>query len=61
VICINRGHVEFLLSQRENKRCVRYLFTIWAKENLLQEYGANAERIADEMVGVLAEAEPLIW
>ena len=61
VICINREHVEFLLSQRENKRCVRYLFTIWAKENLLQEYGANAERIADEMVGVLAEAEPLIW
>jgi len=60
-ICINREHVEFLLSQRENKRCVRYLFTIWAKENLLQEYGENAERIADEMVGVLAEAEPLIW
>lgn len=61
VICINREHVEFLLSQRENKRCVRYLFTIWAKENLLQEYGGNAEKIADEMVGVLAEAEPLIW
>jgi hypothetical protein len=61
VICINREHVEFLLSQRENKRCVRYLFTIWAKENLLQEYGEDAERIADEMVGVLAEAEPLIW
>ncbi len=61
VICINREHVEFLLSQRENKRCVRYLFTIWAKENLLQEFGEDAERIADEMVGVLAEAEPLIW
>lgn len=61
VICINREHVEFMLSQRENKRCMRYLFTIWAKESLLQEYGANAERIADEMVGVLAEAEPLIW
>ena len=61
VICINREHVEFLLSQRENKRCVRYLFTIWAKENLLQEFGENAQRIADEMVGVLAEAEPLIW
>jgi hypothetical protein len=60
-ICINREHVEFLLSQRENRRCMRYLFTIWAKESLLQEYGANAERIADEMVGVLAEAEPLIW
>jgi hypothetical protein len=61
VICINREHVEFLLSQRENKRCVRYLFTIWAKENLLREYGENADKIADEMVGVLAEAEPLIW
>lgn len=60
-ICINREHVEFLLSQRENKRCMRYLFSIWAKESLLQEYGAAAEKIADEMVGVLAEAEPLIW
>ena len=60
-ICVNREHIEFLLSQRETKRFVRYLFTIWAKENLLQEFGTNAERIAEEMVSVLAEAEPLIW
>jgi hypothetical protein len=61
VICINRDHAEFLLSQREDRRCLRYLFTIWAKESLLQEYGPQAEKVADEMVGVLAEAEPLLW
>ncbi|MBI4180476.1 MAG: ATP-binding protein [Chloroflexi bacterium] len=61
VICINREHAEFLLSQREDRRCLRYLFSIWAKESLLQEYGIDAEKVADELVGVLAEAEPLLW
>ncbi|MBI4267316.1 MAG: ATP-binding protein [Chloroflexi bacterium] len=61
IICINREHAEFLLSQREDRRCVRYLFSIWAKERLLQEYGIDAEKVADELVGVLAEAEPLLW
>jgi hypothetical protein len=61
VICINREHAEFLLSQREDHRCLRYLFSIWAKESLLQEFGADAEKVADEIVGVLAEAEPLLW
>ncbi len=42
IICINREHAEFLLSQREDRRCLRYLFSIWAKESLLQEYGINA-------------------
>jgi hypothetical protein len=61
VILINREHAEFLLSQREDRRCLRYLFSIWAKESLLQEYGADAEKVADELVGTLAEAEPLLW
>jgi hypothetical protein len=61
VICINREHTEFLLSQKEDRRCLRYLFSIWVKESLLQDYGDQAERVADEMVGVLAEAEPLLW
>jgi len=39
VICINREHYEFLLSQREDRRCMRYLFYIWVKERLLQEFG----------------------
>jgi hypothetical protein len=60
-ICVNREHTEFLLAQREDARCVRYLFSIWVKETLLQEYGADAERLGDEMVGVLAGAEPLLW
>lgn len=59
-ICINREHAEFLLSQREDRRCLRYLFSVWAKESLLREYGAQAEKVADEMVGILAEAEPLL-
>ncbi len=61
VIVINREHSEFLLAQKEDRRCLRYLFSIWVKESLLQEYGGDAERVADEMVGVLAEAEPLLW
>ncbi len=61
VIVINREHSEFLLAQREDRRCLRYLFSIWVKESLLQEHGGDAERVADEMVGVLAEAEPLLW
>lgn len=61
VICVNRDHAEFLLSEKEDRRCIRYLFSIWAKENLLQEYGADAQKVADEMVGILAEAEPLLW
>lgn len=60
IIYINREHSEFLLSQREDRRCLRYLFSIWVKESLLQEYGAYAEKVADEMVGLLAEAEPLL-
>lgn len=60
IICINREHPEFLLAQREDRRCLRYLFSIWAKERLLQEYGINAEKVADELVGALAEAEPLL-
>ncbi len=60
MICINREHAEFLLSQREDRRCLRYLFYVWAKETILQEYGEQAQKVADEMVGVLAEAEPLL-
>lgn len=61
IICINREHAEFLLAQREDRRCLRYLFSIWAKESLLQEFGTQAEKVADELVGVWAEAEPLLW
>ena len=59
-ICINREHSEFLLSQRDDARCIRYLFSIWVKESLLPDYGADAEKLADEMIGRLAEAEPLL-
>jgi len=60
-ICVNREHEEFMLAQRQDSRCLRYLFSIWAKESLLQEYGEDAEKLADEMVGRITEAEPLLW
>jgi hypothetical protein len=60
-ICVNREHEEFMLAQRQDSRCIRYLFSIWAKESLLQEYGEDAEKLADEMVGRMTEAEPLLW
>jgi hypothetical protein len=60
-ICVNREHEEFMVAQRQDSRCIRYLFAIWAKESLLQEYGEDAERLADEMVGRITEAEPLLW
>ena len=60
-ICVNREHEEFMLAQRQDSRCLRYLFSIWAKESLLQEFGEDAEKLADEMVGRITEAEPLLW
>jgi hypothetical protein len=59
VIYVNREQKEFVLSQREQQHSIRYLFTVWAKESLLEEYGNDAQRVADEMVGILAQAEPL--
>jgi hypothetical protein len=56
-ININSEHVDFLEAERHDRQCLRYLFTTWAKEYLLAEYGADAPRVADEMVGLLAKAE----
>jgi hypothetical protein len=57
-ICINRERSEFLLSPREDARCIRYLFSIWVEESLLQDCDADAEKAGYEMIGRLAEAEP---
>jgi hypothetical protein len=58
-IYINQQHTDFLQAQRDDRRCAWYLFNIWAKERLLAEYGTDAYKLADEMVGLLTEAEPL--
>jgi hypothetical protein len=58
-IYINQQHTDFLEAQRDDRRCAWYLFNIWAKERLLAEYGTDAYKLADEMVGLLTEAEPL--
>jgi len=59
VIRINREHTNFLKAERDNRQCAWYLFNIWVKERLLAEYGSDAAKLADEMVGLLTEAEPL--
>ena len=58
-ICINQQHTDFLEARRDDRRCAWYLFNIWAKERLLADYGSDAYKLADEMVGLLTDAEPL--
>jgi hypothetical protein len=57
---INVFHTDFLSSERDDKRCAWYLFSIWAKQQLLKEYGTDAEALADEMVGLFSKAGPLL-
>ncbi|OGO00062.1 MAG: hypothetical protein A2Y59_03255 [Chloroflexi bacterium RBG_13_52_14] len=57
---INMLHSDFLSSERDDKRCAWYLFSIWAKHHLLKEYGTDAEALADEMVGLFSRAGPLL-
>jgi len=57
LIHINREHADFLEAEQEDRRFMRYLFALWVKEHLLPEYQGDAERIADEMVGLLIKAE----
>jgi hypothetical protein len=57
---INVMHTDFLSSERDDKRCAWYLFSVWAKNQLLKEYGTDAEALADEMVGLFSRAGPLL-
>ena len=57
---INILHTDFLSSERDDKRCAWYLFSVWAKQQLLKEYGTDAEALADEMVGLFSKAGPLL-
>ena len=57
---INVLHTDFLSSERDDKRCAWYLFSVWAKQFLLKEYGTDAEALADEMVGLFSRAGPLL-
>ena len=57
---INVLHTDFLSSERDDKRCAWYLFSVWAKQQLLKEYGTDAEALADEMVGLFSRAGPLL-
>jgi anti-sigma regulatory factor (Ser/Thr protein kinase) len=57
---INVLHTDFLSSERDDKRCAWYLFSVWAKQQLLKECGTDAEALADEMVGLFSRAGPLL-
>lgn len=57
---INMLHTDFLSSEKDDKRCAWYLFSVWAKQFLLKEYGKDAEALADEMVGLFSKAGPLL-
>lgn len=57
IINVNREHTDFLEAEQDDRRFMRYLFALWVKEHLLPEYQGDAERIADEMVGLLIKAE----
>lgn len=57
---INMLHTDFLAAEKDDKRCAWYLFSVWAKQFLLAEYGVNPEVLADEMVGLFSQAGPLL-
>ncbi len=57
---INMLHSDFLSSEKDDKRCAWYLFSVWAKQLLLDEYGTDPETLADEMVGLFSRAGPLL-
>lgn len=60
VLQINALHPDFLAVEKDNTRCAWYLFSAWTKQYLLTEYGDDATVMADEMVGLLSRAGPLM-
>jgi len=54
-------HINKTGKEGQEESCSLNCVAIWAKKRLLQEYGADAEGLAEEMAGRLAEAEPLLW
>ncbi len=59
-IKINILHTDFLASEKDDKRCAWYMFSIWAKQFLLDKYGTDAEALAEEMVSLFSRAGPLL-
>ena len=59
-IYVNEQHRDYLEARNDNLLLGRYFTHIWIKETLLHHYGrADAERVSDEMVGILSQAEAL--
>ncbi len=60
MVLVNKAHSDFLEAEQDDARCARYLFALWAKEHLLAEYSSDARRLAEELVGLLLKADPML-
>lgn len=59
-IYVNEQHRDYLEAREATLRLGRYFTHIWIKEVVLHHYGkGDAERVSDEMIGILAQAEGL--
>ena len=60
IVEINAQHPDFLESESDAERCSRYLFSLWAKEHLLAEYGSDSRKVAEVLLSWLNKVDPLI-
>lgn len=60
VVEINSQHPDFLEAESDMERCSRYLFSLWAKEHLLAEYGSDSRKVAEVLLSWLNKADPLL-
>lgn len=57
---VNPLHPDFLEAESDVERCSRYLFSLWAKEHLLAEYGSDSRRVAEVLLSWLNKADPML-
>ncbi|MBF8299322.1 MAG: hypothetical protein HW397_371, partial [Dehalococcoidia bacterium] len=60
VVEINSRHPDFLDAEQDAERCSRYLFSLWAKEHLLAEYGSDSRKVAEVLLSWLNKMDPLL-
>lgn len=60
VVDVNQGHPDFMEAGQDDARCSRYLFSLWAKEHLLSEYGSDSRKVAEVLVSWLNKVDPLL-
>ena len=60
LVKVNMIHPDFLEAAKDDGRCARYLFALWAKEHLLSEYGSDARKVSELLVSWLNKADPIL-